>query len=162
MTSPSRISASSPHFSPASYCGGVSIHPDCVALGRPARRTARVRLRGLRILSEDWEGPRSERRGGRCEAARRRRCHSTSSRSDNEADAPAPPEPGGRMGVAGDLCVARRRRCAVTSTSSSRLDLARKTHARDPSQSSGRILSRTPCQAGASAASRRNLVRNAG
>jgi len=36
----------------------------------------------------------------------------------------APPEPCGRMGIAGNLCVARRRRCALASTSSSRLELA--------------------------------------
>ena len=46
-----------------------------------------------------------------------------SSRSANTADAPAPPEPEGRMGVAGDLCVARRQRCPRIA-SSSRLDLA--------------------------------------
>ena len=45
------------------------------------------------------------------------------SRSANTADAPAPPEPEGRMGVAGDLCVARRQRCPRIA-SSSRLDLA--------------------------------------
>jgi len=36
------------------------------------------------------------------------------------------------MVIASDLCVARRRRCASTSTSSSRLDLDRKIQARDP------------------------------
>jgi len=36
----------------------------------------------------------------------------------------APPEPCGRMGIAGNLCVARRRRCALASTSSSRLEPA--------------------------------------
>src|SRR6266545_3433417 len=46
------------------------------------------------------------------------------SRSGNAADADAPPEPGGRMGVASDLIVARRWRCAAASPASSRLDLA--------------------------------------
>ena len=53
----------------------------------------------------------------------------TSSRSANEADAPAPPEPFGRIGIAGNLCVARRQRCPRI-VSSSRLDLARNTYAR--------------------------------
>jgi hypothetical protein len=42
----------------------------------------------------------------------------------NAADGPAPPEPFGRMGIADNFFVARRRRCAPASTSSSRLDLA--------------------------------------
>jgi len=42
-------------------------------------------------------------------------------RSDKEID-PVPPPPFGLMGVAGDLCVARRRRCPCI-TSSSLLDL---------------------------------------
>jgi len=42
-------------------------------------------------------------------------------RSDKEIDA-VPPPPFGLMGVAGDLCVARRRRCLCI-TSSSLLDL---------------------------------------
>jgi len=42
-------------------------------------------------------------------------------RSDKEIDA-VPPPPFGLMGVAGDLCVARRRRCPCI-TSSSLLDL---------------------------------------
>jgi hypothetical protein len=54
----------------------------------------------------------------------------TSSRSANAADAPAPPEPFGRIGIAGNLCVARRQRCPRIA-SSSRLDLARNTYARD-------------------------------
>jgi hypothetical protein len=61
----------------------------------------------------------------------------SSSRSANAADAPAPPEPFGRMGILGsgsegpaNLCVARRQRCPRIA-SSSRLDLARNTHARD-------------------------------
>jgi hypothetical protein len=53
-----------------------------------------------------------------------------SSRSANAADAPAPPEPFGRIGIAGNLCVARRQRCPRIA-SSSRLDLARNTYARD-------------------------------
>ena len=118
-----RTQGVNPHFPPTFCCGIISIRPDCVALGRPARRTARVRLRELRILSEDWKEPRSERRGSRCKAARRRRCRCTSSRSANTADAPAPPESAGRMGIAGDLFVARRQRCASASP--------RNTHARD-------------------------------
>jgi len=43
---------------------------------------------------------------------------------------PAPPEPFGRIGIAGNLCVARRQRCPRIA-SSSRLDLARNTSARD-------------------------------
>ena len=43
---------------------------------------------------------------------------------------PAPPEPFGRIGIAGNLCVARRQRCPRIA-SSSRLDLARYTYARD-------------------------------
>jgi hypothetical protein len=54
----------------------------------------------------------------------------SSSRSANAADAPAPPEPFGRMGIVGNLCVARRQRCPRIA-SSSHLDLARNTHARD-------------------------------
>jgi hypothetical protein len=54
----------------------------------------------------------------------------TSSRSANEEDAPAPPEPFGRIGIAGNLCVARRQRCPRIA-SSSRLDLARNAYARD-------------------------------
>jgi hypothetical protein len=54
----------------------------------------------------------------------------SSSRSVNAADAPAPPEPFGRMGIEGNLCVARRQRCPRIA-SSSRLDLALNTHARD-------------------------------
>jgi hypothetical protein len=54
----------------------------------------------------------------------------TSSRSANAADAPAPPEPFGRIGIAGNLCVACRQRCPRIA-SSSRLDLARNTYARD-------------------------------
>ena len=42
----------------------------------------------------------------------------------------APPEPFGRIGVAGNLCVARRQRWHHIA-SSSRLDLARKSYARD-------------------------------
>ena len=38
----------SPFIEPTFCCGVVSICPDCVVLGRPARRTARVRLRGPR------------------------------------------------------------------------------------------------------------------
>jgi hypothetical protein len=53
-----------------------------------------------------------------------------SSRSANAADAPAPPEPFGRIGIAGNLCVTRRQRCPRIA-SSSRLDLARNTYARD-------------------------------
>jgi hypothetical protein len=63
-----------------------------------------------------------------------RRCDAvdagTSSRSANAADAPAPPEPFGRIGIAGNLCVARRQRCPRIA-SSSRLDLAPNTYARD-------------------------------
>jgi len=64
--------------------------------------------------------------------ARRRDAGDTgiSSRSANAADAPAPPEPFGRIGIAGNLCVARRQRCPRIA-SSSRLDLARNTYARD-------------------------------
>ena len=63
--------------------------------------------------------------------ARRRDAGDTriSSRSANAADAPAPPEPFGRIGIAGNLCVARRQRCPRIA-SSSRLDLARNTYAR--------------------------------
>ena len=60
----------------------------------------------------------------------------SSSRSANAVDAPAPPEPFGRMGIVGsgsegpaNLCVARRQRCPRIA-SSSRLDLARNTYAR--------------------------------
>ena len=53
----------------------------------------------------------------------------TSSRSANAADAPVPPEPFGRIGIAGNLYVARRQRCPRIA-SSSRLDLARNTYAR--------------------------------
>jgi hypothetical protein len=53
-----------------------------------------------------------------------------SSRSANAADAPAPPEPFGRPGIAGNICVARRQRWPRIA-SSSRLDLARNTRARD-------------------------------
>jgi hypothetical protein len=65
--------------------------------------------------------------------ARRRDAGDTgiSSRSANAADAPAPPEPFGRIGIAGNLCVARRQRCPRIA-SSSRLELARNTYARDP------------------------------
>src|SRR5271157_210362 len=64
--------------------------------------------------------------------ARRRDAGDTgiSSRRANAADAPAPPEPFGRIGIAGNLCVARRQRCPRIA-SSSRLDLARNTYARD-------------------------------
>jgi hypothetical protein len=64
--------------------------------------------------------------------ARRRDAGDTgiSSRSANAADAPAPPEPFGRIGIAGNLCVAHRQRCPRIA-SSSRLDLARNTYARD-------------------------------
>ena len=64
--------------------------------------------------------------------ARRRDAGDTgiSSRSANAADAPAPPEPFGRIGIAGNLCVARRQRCPRIA-SSSRLDLARNTYVRD-------------------------------
>ena len=60
--------------------------------------------------------------------ARRRDAGDTgiSSRSANAADAPAPPEPFGRIGIAGNLCVARRQRCPRIA-SSSRLDPARNT-----------------------------------
>ena len=78
-------------------------------------------------LSENYGGSRFERRGARCEAPRRRRCRCTSSRVmeyGNKRDGPAPPEPSGRMGAAGDLCVARRRRWASTLPSASRLELA--------------------------------------
>jgi hypothetical protein len=40
------IDRASLQFSPTFCCGDVIIGRDCVALGRPARRTARVRLRG--------------------------------------------------------------------------------------------------------------------
>ena len=65
--------------------------------------------------------------------ARRRDAGDTgiSSRSANAADAPAPPEPFGRIGIAGKLCVACRQRCPRIA-SSSRLELARNTYARDP------------------------------
>jgi hypothetical protein len=53
----------------------------------------------------------------------------TSSRSANEADVLAALEPEGRIGFAGNLGVARRRRCPCIA-SSSRLDLARKSYAR--------------------------------
>ena len=53
-----------------------------------------------------------------------------SSRSANDADAPASPEPFGRLCIAGNLCVARRQRWHRIA-SSSRLDLARNTQARD-------------------------------
>jgi hypothetical protein len=53
-----------------------------------------------------------------------------SSRSANAADAPAPPEPFGRPGIAGNICVARRQRWPRIA-SSSRLDLVRNTRARD-------------------------------
>jgi len=46
------------------------------------------------------------------------------------ADAPVPPEPEGRMGVAGNLCVARRQRCATTSPTIGTLSLPPKPHAR--------------------------------
>ena len=64
--------------------------------------------------------------------ARRRAAGDTgiSSRSANAADAPAPPEPFGRIGIAGNLGVARRQRCPRIA-SSSRFDLARNTYARD-------------------------------
>ena len=52
-------------------------------------------------------------------------------RSANAADAPAPPEPFGRIGVAGNLFVARRRRCPA-STPPRALSLPRKPYARDP------------------------------
>jgi hypothetical protein len=45
---------------------------------------------------------------------------------------PAPPEPAGRMGIAGDLFVARRQRCTSTSPPPHALSSPRKTHARDP------------------------------
>jgi hypothetical protein len=85
---------------------------------------------------------------GRCKAARRRRCWSTSSRSANAADAPAagpqadpdPPELEGRMGVANDFFVARRQRCASTSPPPRALNSPRKPHARDASQFSDRLL----------------------
>jgi hypothetical protein len=53
----------------------------------------------------------------------------TSSRSANEADVLEALEPEGRIGFAGNLGVARRRRCPCIA-SSSRLDLARKSYAR--------------------------------
>src|SRR5271157_5416773 len=64
--------------------------------------------------------------------ARRRDAGDTgiSPRSANAVDAPVPPEPFGRIGIAGNLCVARRQRCPRIA-SSSRLDLARNTYARD-------------------------------
>jgi len=55
----------------------------------------------------------------------------TSSRSANAADAPTALEPFGRIGIAGNICVARRQRCPCIA-SSSRLDLARYTYARGP------------------------------
>ena len=55
----------------------------------------------------------------------------TSSRSANAADAPTALEPFGRIGIAGNICVARRQRCPCIA-SSSRLDLARYTDARGP------------------------------
>ena len=130
----------SPHFSPTFCCRVVSISPDCVALGRPARRTARVCLRGLRILSEDWKEPRSERRGSRC---------------------PAPPEPEGRrvlrtisaLLVIDDVRRHRHLPRALTST-------ARPERATPPSPRAGSRVA-TPCQDGVSAASRQTLVSNA-
>ena len=37
----------SPHFSQSGYCGGGSIHPDCVLLPRPSRRTVKYDCEGL-------------------------------------------------------------------------------------------------------------------
>ena len=54
----------------------------------------------------------------------------TLSRSANAADAPAAPEPIGRIGVAGNLFVARRQRCAPTSPPPRALTLPRKPYAR--------------------------------
>ena len=36
-----------PHFSPADYCGGVYIRPDCVMLYRPPQRTIEYDCGGL-------------------------------------------------------------------------------------------------------------------
>src|SRR4030095_15993316 len=52
-----------------------------------------------------------------------------------------PPEPGGRMGVAGELVVARRRRCAASPPPRASIS-PRKPHARDPRYYSDRLLGR--------------------
>ena len=74
------------------------------------------------------------------------------------ADAPVPPEPEGRTGVAGDLCVARRQQCTSTLPPPRALSSPRKPHARGPSQFSDGLPISTPVFT----ASLRNLVRMAG
>ena len=39
------LTPTSPHFSSLVYCVAAIIHPGCVSLGRPPRRTVKVRLR---------------------------------------------------------------------------------------------------------------------
>ena len=43
-----QITRTNPHFSSLVYCVAANIRPGCVTLGRPPRRTARLRLRGPR------------------------------------------------------------------------------------------------------------------
>ncbi len=88
-------------------------------------------IEGARSPSENYHQLRSERRGVGCKAARRRRCRGASSRSANAADGPTPPEPEGRLGVAVDICVARRRRCAPASPPPRALISPRKPQARN-------------------------------
>ncbi len=42
------LATASPDFSSLVYCVAANVRPGCVTLGRPPRRTARVRLRGPR------------------------------------------------------------------------------------------------------------------
>ncbi len=62
------------------------------------------RCEQLRVCKEITDALWRERRGGRWEAPRRRRCRCASSRSGNKADAPAPPRPCG-LGSAATLAL---------------------------------------------------------
>src|SRR5206468_12679355 len=82
--------------------GGRARKEGGTRLLRVGRRGCEERLEGVKII---WKGPR---RG--CHGADARRSDevdaSASSRSDNAADAPCRPRPGGRLGVGGRI-----RRC---------------------------------------------------
>jgi len=97
-------------------------HRPSAAAVDPGVSTALRFLGLLDILSSMPAGPREPVRGLKGSAFRAPSClwHSWWGWMQGAAT----PEPCGRMGIAGNLCVARRRRCALASTSSSRLELA--------------------------------------
>ncbi len=134
----------SPHFSHPLYCIGAMIQPDYVAFGRPPQRTqeyvcgglgvpacgsrlVRSALLSLRdknlciirasVSSHEYHDICGERDGVEFAKRRRRDVCGSRTRSDKEIDA-VPPPPFGLKGLAGGLCVARRRRCPCIASSS--------------------------------------------